>query len=55
MPKVFLGNFSYAEFTPGHIKITDEDGTGRVLDVVILDAAQWHRLLVAAHQHGRID
>jgi hypothetical protein len=47
--KVFLGNFVYAEFMKGHVRLTDEDGCGRVLDTIMLDNEQFHKFL-AAHE-----
>lgn len=42
--KVFLGNFIYAELMKGRIRLTDEDGCGRVLDTIMLDNEQIIRL-----------
>jgi len=49
--KVFLGNFVYAEFQPYknslRIRLTDEDGCGRALDVIGLDSDQMDKLFEA--------
>jgi hypothetical protein len=44
--KVFLGNFVYADINGHVIKLTDEDGSGRVLDSITLDRGQWLNLIV---------
>lgn len=37
---VFLGNFTYAAFDPLGVTLTDEDGSGHVLDKVRLSQQQ---------------
>jgi len=46
--KVSLGNFVYAEFIRGgYVRLTDEDGCGRVLDTIQLDQDQAHKLFIS--------
>ena len=42
--KVFLGNFTYAEFIPGCVRLTDEDGCGRAMDTILLTREQLYKL-----------
>jgi hypothetical protein len=45
--KVFLGNFVYAEFMKKQVRLTDEDGCGRVIDTIMLDSEQMNKFLTA--------
>jgi hypothetical protein len=45
--KTFLGNFVYADFNKKFVILTDEDGSGHVLNSIALDKDQWLKLKAA--------
>lgn len=51
--KVFLGNFVYAEFDACGVTLTDEDGSGKVLDTIRLNREQLYKLEDSEAEYGR--